>query len=139
VSNAFPDRDAAQPTPEAIKSVLGYANGAWLELIDYLDANGISVSWKWYRDGGWLARAAKGSKTILWAQIDDAGYVSGSFYFAARLREALADYPGLTPKQAREIRDVELCGKQVSVPFELRRKADVESVKPIVGAKLSLK
>lgn len=137
--NAFPDREAPPPTAETIKGVLGSANEAWLELVDFLEANGISVSWKWYRDGGWLARAAKGSKTILWAQIDDAGFADGSFYFAARLREAVADYPGVSPKQAKEIREVELWGKQVSVPFELRRKSDVKPIQPFVEAKLSLK
>jgi len=139
MANAFSDRDMPAPTPDAIEGALGVANGAWLELLDYLEANGITVAWKWYRDGGWLARAAKGSKTIFWAQIDDAGFVSGSFYFTARLRQALAEYPGIPPKQTQEILNAKPWGKQVSVPFKVRTLANVKSLEPLVNAKLSLK
>jgi len=139
VANAFPHQEAPEPTADEIKSALGPANKAWRSLLETLDADGIGVVWKWYRDGGWLARATKGSKTILWARIDEAGFVDGSCYFAARLRDALADFPGLTPQQATDIRTAKLWGKQVPVPFELRTVADVKAIKPIVEAKLKLK
>jgi len=139
VANAFPDRDAPEPSTEAIKKVLGAANGAWLELVEYLEAKGVSVTWKWYRDGGWLARAAKGSKTILWVSIDDAGFVDGSLYFAARLREAVADFAGTTAAQSQKIRTAELWGKTVPVPFELRSKSDMKSIHALIDAKLTLK
>jgi len=139
MANAFPDRDAPEPSAAAIMNVLGAANGAWLELVDYLEAKGASVTWKWYRDGGWLARAAKGSKTLLWASIDDAGFVDGAVHFAARLREAVADFPGVPAAQAQRIRTAELWGKMVSVPFELRSKSDVKSIQAIVDAKITLK
>jgi len=139
VANAFPDRDAPEPSAAAIKKVLGAANGAWLELVEYLEAKGVSVTWKWYRDGGWLARAAKGSKTVLWVSIDDAGFVGGAVHFAARLREAVADLPGIPAAQAQKIRKTEPTGKLVSVPFELRSKSDVKSIQALIDAKLTLK
>lgn len=138
MSNAFTD-SAVEPTPELIADVLGPGADAWAELLRVLDDAGIAVAQKWYRDGGWLVRASKGSKTILWAAIDDEGFVDGAFHFAGRLREAVATTPGLSPHRAEAIREAPLAGNSFSVSFELRTPGDVDALRPILTAKLTLK
>lgn len=139
MANAFTDRTAPEPSPGQIADALGPAADAWESLLRAIADAGGAVAWKWYRDGGWLARAAKGTKTLLWADIDDEGFVDGSFYFAARLREAVASMPGIAPDSADSILASELWGSTVAIPFELRTPADVEALQPFFAAKLTLK
>lgn len=139
MTNAFVDRDAPEPTPAMISATLGASLPAWNELLQVLGEVGAKTAWKWYRDGGWLFRAIKGSKTILWASIDADGFIDGSFYFAERLREPLAEFPGLTTRQVRGIRESEPWGRTIPVPFELRTEADVKAIQVVIDAKLALK
>lgn len=139
MANAFTD-PAIEPTPELIANALGSGVEGWTELQRLLREARVVIAQKWYRDGGWLIRARKGSKTILWAGIDDGGFVDGAVHFAERLREAVATSPGLPPDRAEAIRKAPVVGGRLfSVPFELRTPADLDALRPILAARLALK
>lgn len=137
--NAFTDEAAPEPSADQVAQTLGPAADAWDALLCAVADAGGAVAWRWYRDGGWLARAAKGRKTLLWANVDDQGFVDGSFYFAARLREAVAGMPGISADAAKSIRTSTLWAGTVAVPFELRTPADVDALQPLLAAKLTLR
>lgn len=39
---------------------------------------GVLVSWRYYRDRGWLAKATRGNKTAAWPALED-GFVRVTF------------------------------------------------------------
>lgn len=66
----------------------------WDETIALFADAGAPVSWRCYRDGGWLAKAVAGRKTLAWLAVEE-DVVRITFSFAERHRPALAAAPSL--------------------------------------------
>jgi hypothetical protein len=129
---------AVEPTSVAIREVLGSRPHAWEQTLAAFAEAGVPVSWRYYRDGGWLAKARRGNKTIAWLTVED-GFVRVAFHFAERHRAALAEADGL-PRQVRErISGMALSGRLLSVTFEVREPADLDPVRVVLAAKLTVK
>jgi len=129
---------AIEPTAERIDQALGAASTAWASYGAVLQAAGVSVEWRYYRDGGWLGKATKGSRTIAWLQINQ-GFARASYYFAERLRSDLAGDQVL-PQRIRDlIKEAKPIGQSLAVSLELRSAADVDEAEAVLGCKLSLK
>ena len=135
--NVFSD-PAVQPTDELIGDALGASVQAWTGFGDALTAAGVTVGWRYYRDGGWLAKAVRGSKTVAWMSVDK-GFARVTFYFAARLRDALCDAADVPARVRDEIKAGAAVGKLVPVTLELRTPADVADAEAVLGCKLKLK
>ncbi|MDR2722458.1 MAG: DUF3788 domain-containing protein [Cellulomonadaceae bacterium] len=137
MANAFTHPDVA-PTAETVADALGVALPAWEALQEALAGRGVTPAWRFYRDGGWLIKAVKGSRTVLWASIADEA-VDGGIYFAERLRDDVTSAPGITPALADQIRAAQPLGRTFPVPFTLRTLDDVDALLPVVDARLALK
>lgn len=127
-----------QPTSGAIREALGSRWQAWEQTLAVFAEAGVLVSWRYYRDGGWLAKGTRGNKTIAWLAVED-GFVQVSFHFAERHRAALAEADGL----ARQVRDriaaTAVSGRLLSVTFEVREPADLDPVRAVLAVKLTAK
>jgi hypothetical protein len=137
VANPFAEQ-GVEPTHELIADALGPAIEGWDALMRELAEAGVQVSWRWYRDGGWLAKAANRSRTIAWIAVEDDATRCG-FHFAARLRDALLDCPDLKPALARRIRDEPLHGTLFTVSFTVASPADVARLRPVLKARIALR
>ncbi|MCL2785275.1 MAG: DUF3788 domain-containing protein [Propionibacteriaceae bacterium] len=129
---------AVEPTPESITEALGSSSEAWHSLGDMLAEAGVSVEQRYYRDGGWLSKATKGSKTMTWMRVDR-GFGWATFYFPDRHRETLENATDLPSAVRQQIKERQSMGKTLGVTLEVRTSKEVETAKALLAYKLSLK
>ena len=55
-----------QLTDDFLAEVLGNSFAAWKMFNENLPNYGISLEWRYYKDGGWLAKCTHKKKTIIW-------------------------------------------------------------------------
>lgn len=126
---------AVEPTTERINAALGGAGDAWDLLNDLMEASGVAVAWRYYRDGGWLAKATRRNKTVAWLNVvPDCARVT--FYFAERYRETLVASHDLSAGLRGRIATVAPIGRSIPVSFELHNSSDVGDVGAVLGIKL---
>ncbi|MCL2652518.1 MAG: DUF3788 family protein [Propionibacteriaceae bacterium] len=133
--NAVFDDPTIAPVPETIDEALGASAPAWAQLADVLANAGVETAWRYYRDGGWVVRASRGSRTIAWMSVNrDYGRVT--FFFAQRLRPALVAADDLPEWVKDAARDAE---KMLSLTIQIRTSADVADAQAVLRYKLALK
>lgn len=133
----FSDR-SSEPTAESIRDALASASGAWDELIAALAAAGAPVAWRYYRDGGWLAKAAAGGRTIAWLSVEE-GSARITFTFAERHRAVLANTETLPEQLRRRLADAPLSGRILPVSLEIRDTDDVALAEAVLRVKLDVR
>jgi hypothetical protein len=126
-----------EPTREAIRHILGQRADVWDESTASFAGVGAPVSWRYYRDGGWLARAARGKKTIAWLAVEE-GVVRITFYFAERHRATFRGASDLSGEMREHIEATPLIGKLLPVTLEVRSSADVALVRAVLAIKLAV-
>ena len=132
------DDPTVQPTPVLISDALGPAVEVWHSLCHELIDDGVAAGWRFYTDGGWLAKAALHGKTVFWTQVDR-GFARVTFYFAERHRNALADAADLPESLRQQVACQPMTGKLLPVSLCLQTATDVGVIKTVMGYKLSLK
>lgn len=135
MSSAFVD-PALEPTPERVRAALGTTAGVWDELLAHLAGRGVDVSWRYYRDGGWLAKASHGGRTVAWLSVDP-GLIRVAFYFAERHRGLLAGQAGLPLGLRERVVATGLVGRLLPVGVELAPGADLAAFVELVRLKLA--
>jgi len=70
-------------TDEFLNMALGDNFILWNTLNKKLLDFDISLEWRHYKDGGWLAKATNKKKTIFWGSASD-GFFSASFNFSEK-------------------------------------------------------
>ncbi len=131
------DDPKVEPTTALVDDALGPASEAWHALQGVLAAAGTTVAWRHYRDGGWLARATKGSKTVAWMQVDS-GYARMTCYFAERHRTALAE-ADLPAALRAQIVGQEMVGRMLPFSLQVRALDDVTAAATVLALKQSLR
>jgi hypothetical protein len=101
MGTAFRDVEL-EPTETALREALGSSAEMWEQAVALFAEVGASVTWRHYRDGGWLAKAVGGKKTVAWLAVED-GYVRVTFYFAERHRALLVATEGITAEVRERI------------------------------------
>jgi Protein of unknown function (DUF3788) len=134
VSAAFRD-PAVEPTAARIHAALGAAAQAWDLLTQLIGDLGLSLAWRYYRDGGWLARASKGSRTVAWVNVHE-GSATVTCYFAERDRARLVDHADLPTDVRDRIAVVSLVGKLLPVSLQVHGIADLAAVATLLRTKL---
>lgn len=114
---------AAAPDEAAIAAALGPAASAWHTVTALLSATGAEPAWRYYRDGGWLTKASRGSRTIAWLSIEP-GLVRFAAYFAERHRAELTALPELDAALRGRLMTEPLLGRLLPVALELRSDED---------------
>lgn len=135
MGTAFRDADT-EPTEAAIHDALGSSAEMWEQAVELFAEAGASVTWRHYREGGWLAKAVVGKKTVAWLAVEE-GYVRVTFYFAERHRAVLVAADGLTTEVRERIGSTPLSGKLLPVTFEVRDGADLAQVGAVLSVKLA--
>ena len=134
MTTAFRDPDV-EPTATRIRAALGPAGDVWDSLTDLIEQSGLTLTWRYYRDGGWLARAGKGSRSIAWLNVAS-GCAKATFYFSERDRAGLVESAALAADLRGRIAAVPLIGKLLPVSLEVRGSQDVREVATVLGLKL---
>lgn len=128
------DPDLA-PDDLRIAEALGDSAEAWNRLAGALAGLGLDLSWRHYRDGGWLCRAVRGGKNIAWLAVWD-GVATVTCYFAARHRAQLVELP--VPQELRaQAAEAELAGRLLPLVVEVRTAADAAAATEIARFKLA--
>lgn len=135
MTSAFRDPDV-EPTPARIRAALGPSGDAWDELVKVIAEADLDIAWRYYRDGGWLAKGSKGSKTIAWLSVEP-GQAKITFYFAERHRTSLAEDPTLTAGLRERIGTTAMIGRLLPVSLEVRIVQDLRQVASVLRAKLA--
>lgn len=71
-----------EPNDENLKIVLDNSFSAYKKLVEKLSDFEVSLEWRFYKDGGWLAKATRKKKTIFWGEAR-----SGCFTIAINFNE----------------------------------------------------
>lgn len=79
----FKKDPTAKPIDEKLNIVLGNSFSAYKILKEKLSDFEASLEWRYYKDGGWLAKITHKKKTIFWGSAE-AGYFSIAFHFNER-------------------------------------------------------
>ncbi len=127
----------SQPTPGLIAETLHDAAACWTMLTDHFADVGATVEWRYYREGGWLAKAVGKGRTVGWLSVED-GYVRVTCYFAERHRTPLLDDESLAALH-QVIADTPLSGRLLPVTLEVRSPSDVGTAHRVIAAKIRLK
>lgn len=125
-----------EPTPERIQAALGPAGGAWQDLARLIADAGLDLTWKYYRDGGWLARATSRGKTIAWLKVAD-GHATLTCYFAERHRPVLVADATLPAALRETISGTAMIGRMLPVTVEVREGFGVAEAGSLLGLKLA--
>ena len=135
MSQAF-NEEATRPTPESIAAALGDAAPVWVRTVAGLEEVGATVEWRYYRDGGWLAKATKRSQTIAWLRVEP-GHLRVTFYFAARFRELLLDEVGIDATLREQVEAA--TGRTIALSLELRETSTPGQVLALIALKARAK
>ena len=68
---------------EFLATALGVCYPTWQKFNEEFATHGLALEWRFYKDGGWLAKITHKTKTIIWGSVSD-GYFSASFNFPAK-------------------------------------------------------
>jgi len=70
-------------TDEFLATALGDSFAAWKVFNENFPSYDLSLEWRYYKDGGWLAKVTHKKKTIIWASASE-GFFSTSFLFSEK-------------------------------------------------------
>jgi hypothetical protein len=127
------------PDEMQIRAALGGATAAWQVLESALASPpfGLALSWRYYRDGGWLRKALRGRTNVAWLGVwKDCATVT--FYFAARHREGLVALP-VDDGLRSQVAEAEMTGCMLPFVIEVRALPDVDAVLEVMRYKLAAK
>lgn len=83
------DKDI-EPVDENLSIVLGDGFSAYKTLVDKLSGFEADLEWRFYRDGGWLAKVTRKKKTIFWGR-PAVGYFTTAFHFNERNKQGVLE------------------------------------------------
>ena len=89
IINFKKDRNA-EPVDENLSIVLGDSFSAYKALSEKLSDFEAGLEWRYYKDGGWLAKVTRKKKTIFWGEAVD-GCFSIAFNFHERNKQGVLE------------------------------------------------
>lgn len=79
-----------EPADENLSIVLGNSFPAYRELLERLSDFEAGLEWRFYQDGGWLAKVTRKKKTIFWGE-PAAGRFTIAFNFNERNKQGVLE------------------------------------------------
>jgi hypothetical protein len=134
MSQAFTE-EATPPTAESIAAALGVAAPVWATTVGVFEGIGATVEWRYYRDGGWLAKASKRSQTIAWLRVEP-GHLRVTFYFAAKFRELLLAEVAITTLREQITAST---GRTIGLSLELSETSSLDQLLTLAALKVRAK
>ena len=74
---------STEMTDEFLATALGESFVAWKKFNEELQNYDLALEWRYYKDGGWLAKVTHKKKTIIWASAAE-GFFTTSFLFSEK-------------------------------------------------------
>ncbi|MBC2225356.1 DUF3788 family protein [Listeria seeligeri] len=69
-----------EPTDENLSIVLGESFPVYKKLVEKLPNYEANLEWRFYKDGGWLAKVTRKKKTLFWGE-PNCNYFTIAFHF----------------------------------------------------------
>jgi hypothetical protein len=121
-------------TKEFLSTVLRENFSLWQQFNEELVNHGLALEWRWYKDGGWLAKITHKTKTIIWGSVSD-GYFSASFNFSAK-PELLAKFQALDiVDEIKKSVEITASGKYAGLTVDVHNENQLADVWKIVEFK----
>jgi hypothetical protein len=79
---------SAEPIDENLKLVMGDSFTAYKTLLEKLPELDVELEWRFYKDGGWLAKVTRKKKTIFWG-APETGHFSIAFHFNEKTKHGV--------------------------------------------------
>jgi len=86
----FKKDKSIEPVDENLSIVLGSSFSAYKALLEKLSDFEAGLEWRFYKDGGWLAKVTRKKKTIFWGQ-PEAGCFAIAFHFNERNKQGVLE------------------------------------------------
>ncbi len=128
------------PTPEVLAQILGKNYAILEELIGAMTADGLglTVEWRFYKDGkAWLGKACYKKKTIFWLSVWD-GFFKTGFYFTEKAKPGVLELP-IDETLKSEFAQNQPTGKLIPLPVKVTKKKQIKDVLQLVRCKKELK
>ena len=117
----FKKDKSIEPNDENLSFVLGSSFSAFKELEEKLANFEAELEWRFYKDGGWLAKITRKKKTLIWGWAEP-GFFGTNFIFqnkphlregifALDISEALKDNFEETPNGAYFSLQIKVCSE----------------------------
>lgn len=79
-----------KPIDENLSIVLGNSFSAYKTLVEKLSDFEVDLEWRFYKDGGWLAKVTRKKKTIFWGAAEN-GRFTIAFHFNERNKQGVLE------------------------------------------------
>ena len=131
------DKDA-KPNDENLSIVLGSSFPAYTALVEKLAEFEAELEWRFYKDGGWLAKITRKKKTLIWGWAET-GFFGTNFIFSnkSHLREGVLALD-IADKWKDNIEETPN-GSYFSIQIEVREEADLTDVYTMIAFKMKAK
>jgi len=128
------------PTDAVLARCLGDARIGWDAFMEMLknEYPQISHEWRYYNDGkSWLFKVTKKKKTVCWVGVFDKLFRT-TFYFTEKAAELISGSK-LSEKYKDQFVNGKSFGKLKAVSIEIKKAADLEMTRILIGIKEQLK
>lgn len=128
------------PEDTVLTRCLGEAKHAWDTFMEILKTEFplIQSDWRYYKDGkSWLCKVTKKKKTICWVGVFENMFKT-TFYLTDKAADLISGSQ-LDQKYKDQFKNGKYYGKIKGVSIEVRKPADLEMTKILIGIKEQMK
>jgi len=121
-------------TDEFLATALGNSFAAWKRFRENFSNYDISLEWRYYKDGGWLAKITHKKKTIIWGSAS-AGFFIVNFLFSEKpsLRAGVMEL-NISDDVKKNVQSI--CkGTYFAVKIEVRNESQLSDVYKLIEYK----
>ncbi len=130
--------EAIYPDAEVLKSVLGKAYSAYVELLHLYEVNEMEPIWRYYHDGkAWLCKVQKKKKTIVWMSAWK-GYMQAAIYMPEKFLDQVYALD-ISDTFKDKFRQARCMGKSRACIFEMRGSEVLADFEKVMQLKILLK
>jgi len=130
--------ESVYPDENILKSVLGRSYGAYTDLLNLYEERGLSLEWRYYKDGkAWLCKVHRKKKIIVWMSVWK-GYVQAAIYVPVRILDDLLSLK-VTEETKSRIIGTKNVGKTKPCIFDIRNKKSIKDFETVMEFKISAK
>jgi hypothetical protein len=134
------DNKEIYPDNEVLTQYLGTTKKIWDSFLELLktDYPSIATEWRYYNDGkSWLFKVTKKTKTICWVSVWKK-FFKVTCYFGDKAEEVIKS-SSLDETIKQKFTETEKTGKIRPITIEVRKKADLKTIKELIGIKEKIK
>jgi len=130
--------ESVYPDENILKSVLGRSYGAYTDLLNLYEERGLSLEWRYYKDGkAWLCKVHRKKKIIVWMSAWK-GYVQAAIYVPVRILDDLLSLK-VTEETKSRIIGTKNVGKTKPCIFDIKNKKSIKDFETVMEFKISAK